>query len=140
MIPLNNWATQALNKLKEGKKNVSGNKEKAMAGAVAAQLESFCRQDAEFAQAVVQGGTFADCMKAVAENVGNAISDLDAYKKAVRFYFPGAEVKMQLTIDLIGKAAGETEPEAIPVAGPTAEKPKVISLDLDDGFDLSDFF
>lgn len=141
MIPLNNWATQALNKLAEGKKNVSGNKEKAMAPAVAAQLESFCRQDAEFAQAVAQGGTFADCMKAVANGVGSSISDLDAYKKAVRFYFPGAEVKMQLTIDLIGDAAGKGEPEATPVAAqpaPVEEKPKVISLNLD--FDLSDFF
>lgn len=141
MIPLNNWATQALNKLAEGKKNVSGNKEKAMAPAVAAQLESFCRQDAEFAQAVAQGGTFADCMKAVANGVGSSISDLDAYKKAVAFYFPGAKVHMKLTIDLIGKAAGETVPEATPAAAqpaPVEEKPKVISLDLD--FDLSDFF
>ena len=140
MIPLNNWATQALSKLKDGKKDVSGNKEKAMAPAVAAQLESFCRQDAEFAQAVVQGGTFADCMKKVAEGVGNCISDLDAYKKAVAFYFPGAKVHMKLTIDLIGDAAGETEPEETSVAEPAPEKPKVISLDLDDGFDLSDFF
>lgn len=140
MIPLNNWATEAVNKLAEGKKNVSGNKEKAMAPAVAAQLESFCRQDAEFAQAVAQGGTFADCMKEVAKGVGSSISDLDAYKKAVRFYFPGAEVKMQLTIDLIGKAAGKPEPETVPVAAPVPEKPKVISLNLDDGFDLSDFF
>lgn len=140
MIPLNNWATQALSKLKDGKKDVSGNKEKAMAHAVAAQLESFCRQDAEFAQAVVQGGTFADCMKKVAEGVGNCISDLDAYKKAVAFYFPGAKVHMKLTIDLIGDAAGETEPEETSVATPAPENPKVISLDLDDGFDLSDFF
>lgn len=140
MIPLNTWATEAIDKLREGKKNVSGNKEKAMAPAVAAQLESFCRQDAEFAQAVVQGGTFSDCMKAVANGVGSSISDLDAYKKAVRFYFPGAEVKMQLTIDLIGDAAGGTEPEIVPVAAPAPEKPKVISLNLDDGFDLSDFF
>ena len=140
MIPLNTWATEAINKLKEGKKNVSGNKEKAMAPAVAAQLESFCRQDAEFAQAVVQGGTFADCMKAVANGVGSSISDLDAYKKAVAFYFPGAKVHMKLTIDLIGDAAGKTEPETVPVAAPAPEKPKVISLNLDDGFDLSDFF
>lgn len=35
MIPLNTWATEAINKLKEGKKNVSGQKEKAMAPAVA---------------------------------------------------------------------------------------------------------
>ena len=131
MIPLNNWATEAINKLAEGKKNVSGNKEKAMAPVVAAQLESFCRQDAEFAQAVVQGGTFSDCMKEVAKGVGSSISDLDAYKKAVRFYFPGAEVKMQLTIDLIGKAAGKTEPEAVPVAAPQSG---TIILNLSDFF------
>ena len=138
MIQMNRWADEAISKLKEGKKKVTGQKEKVMAPAVAAQMESFCRQDAEFAQAVAQGGSFSECMTAVAKDVGNAISDLDAYKKAVQFYFPGAEVKMQLTIDLIGKAAVEQEPEAIPVAGPAEEKPKVISLDMD--FDLSSFF
>lgn len=72
-------------------------------------------------------------MKKVAAGVGNSISDLDAYKKAVQFYFPGAEVKMQLTIDLIGKVAGETEPVAAQAA-PVAEPPKVISLDMADFF------
>ena len=38
MIPFNNWATEALNKLAEGKKNVSGSKEKAMAPFVAAPI------------------------------------------------------------------------------------------------------
>ena len=99
-----------------------------MAHEVAAQLEFFCRQDTEFAQAVAQGGEFPDCMKKVAEGVGSSISDLEAYKRAVRFYFPGAAVKMQLTIDLIGKAAG-TEPVA-------EVEQTSISLDLD----LSNFF
>lgn len=113
MISMNNWATQAMNKLKEGQKNVVGQKERAMAPAVAEQLRSFCRQDAEFAQAVAQGGTFADCMKKVAQGVGQSISDLEAYKKAVQFYFPGAEVGMKLTIDLIGKAAEGHESEPV---------------------------
>lgn len=137
MIPFNNWATEAVDKLKEGQKAVSGNKEKAMAHAVAARLESFCRQDAEFARAVAQGGTFADCMKAVANGVGSSISDLDAYKKAVRFYFPGAEVKMQLTISLTGEAA---MPEPVAAEPAPEQKPNIISLDLRDSFDLSDFF
>ena len=140
MISMENWATQAVKKLTDEKGKVSGNKEKAMAGAVLAALKDFCLQDEEFAQAIVQGGSFADCMKKVASGVGNSISDLEAYKKAVQFYFPGAEVKMQLTIDLIGAAAGDPEPETIPVAEPAPVKPKVISLNLDDGFDLSDFF
>lgn len=110
MISLGNWATQAVDKLEKGKVEVKGQKESVMAGAVMKALKDFCMQEEEFAQAIVQGGTFADCMKAVAKGVGNSISDIDAYKKAVQFYFPGAKVKMQLSIDLIGDAAGTDTP------------------------------
>ena len=77
MISVENWATQAVAKLKEEKKIVKGQKETAMAGAVMAAIKDFCLQDEEFAQAVVQGGSFADCMKKVAAGVGMSISDLD---------------------------------------------------------------
>ena len=134
MISMNNWATQAVDKLNSEINAVTGQKEKVMSGPVAAQLQSFCQQDEEFAQAVVQGGTFGDCMKKVAQGVGSSISDLEAYKKAVQFYFPGAEVRMQLTIDLIGDAA--EPPKATPVAAqPAEEKPKIISLNLFDFFE-----
>lgn len=132
---MTHWKTEAVNKLEEGQKNVSGQKEKAMAAAVFAQLKTFCQQDEEFAQAVCQGGTFSDCMKKVAQGVGQSISDLDAYKKAVQFYFPGAEVHMQLTIDLIGKAAETPKPTSV-AAQPVEEgKPKIISLNLFDFFE-----
>ncbi len=108
MITMDNWATQAVAKLEKEKASVNGQKEKVMSAPVLAALKDFCKQDEEFAQAIVQGGSFADCMKAVAKGVGNSISDLDAYKKAVQFYFPGAKVKMQLSIDLIGDAGKET--------------------------------
>ena len=110
MITMGNWATQAVAKLEKGKAEVKGQKETVMAGAVKAALKDFCLQEEEFAQAIVQGGSFADCMKAVAKGVGNSISDIDAYKKAVQFYFPGAKVKMQLHIDLVGDAAGADHP------------------------------
>lgn len=61
-------------------------------------LETFIRQDDEFAQAVVQGGAFEKCMEAVSKNVGRGISDLDAYKRAVQFYFPGADVEFSMKI------------------------------------------
>ena len=117
---MDKWTEQAFARLDEGAKNVSGQKEKIMAGPVAEQLKAFCRQEEEFAQAVCQGGTFPDCMKAVANGVGNSISDLEAYKRAVKFYFPGAKVDMQLTIDLIGDAAKETKEQE--------KKPLVLSL------------
>ena len=116
---------EALKKLREGAKNVRGNKESAMKDAVRATLETFCTQDEEFAQAVVQGGDFPACMAAVARGVGSSISDLEAYKKAVQFYFPGAEIRMQMTIDLIGAAAVKAAP------APTEQKkPENIILDF----------
>ena len=63
MISMENWNTQAVEKLNAEKISVAGQKEKAMSGAVLSAIKDFCRQDAEFAQAVVQGGSFADCMK-----------------------------------------------------------------------------
>lgn len=112
MIILGNWATKAVEKLEKEKKSVSGRKEEAMAPAVMAALKDFSVQNEEFAKAIVQGGSFGDCMKEVAKGVGNSISDIDAYKKAVKFYFPGAKVSMKLGIDLIGKTAGEQEDKA----------------------------
>lgn len=106
---------------KSGKFDRYGN---AMKTDVLRQLEDFIEQDDEFAQAVAQGGSFEDCMKAVAKSVGGSISDLEAYQRAVQFYFPGAKVKMQLTIDLIGDAAAPEkarEPE---------KKPENIVLDF----------
>lgn len=88
-----------------------------MAEPVKKQLEDFCRQDGEFAQAVAQGGTFKDCMAAVTKGVGSALSDVDAYERAVRFYFPGSRIRFQMTVDLVGDAAGEDEAAAKPKAG-----------------------
>lgn len=95
----------------------------AMKGAVKEALLDFCRQEEEFAQAVVQGGSFKDCMVAVSKKVkNNAISDLEAYKAAVEFYFPGAAVSMKMNIDLCGDASGE--------AAPTPEPGKGMIIDL----------
>lgn len=126
MISMDNWATQAVKKLTGERKGVSGQKALAMADAVFSAIKDFCVQDKEFAQAVVQGGTFGECMRKVAAGVGNSISDLDAYKKAVQFYFPGAQVKMQLTIDLIGSAAQDSA-DAVETSAP--KQGMILSLD-----------
>lgn len=121
---MSGWYEQARDKLEQGAKKVKGQKEGAMKDAVQNTLLDFCRQNEEFAQAVVQGGTFPECMAAVARGVGSNISDLDAYKRAVSFYFPGAEVRMHMAIDLCGNVQGEP-----------AEEPQdsgIISLSLSD--------
>lgn len=76
-------------------------------------LVDFCRQDYEFAQAVVQGGTFTDCMKAVAKGCGHGISDLEAYRRAVQFYFPGAEIEFQMAIYLCEAEKPKEETDAV---------------------------
>ena len=96
----NGFLQEALEKLRKEAAGVSGVKESAMKDAVKTALEEFCCQDAEFAQAVAQGGSLAECMKAVARGVGRSISDMEAYKRAVAFYFPGATVEFQMTVDV----------------------------------------
>jgi hypothetical protein len=79
---------------------------------VADTLISFCKQDEEFSQAIVQSDkTFGKCMDNVASGVGSGISDLDAYRKAVQFYFPGADIRVKMTIDLCASVNDGEEDE-----------------------------
>ena len=99
---MSEFRQKAMDKLAKEAKNGKFDKYgKAMKSAVRSALEEFCRQDDEFAQAVVQGGSFADCMTAVAKKVkGGSISDIEAYGAAAAFYFPGSKVKFEMRIEL----------------------------------------
>lgn len=127
---------KALEKLdSENKSFKGGKKEQAMQSAVLATLKNFCGQNEEFAQAVVQSSkTFSDCLKAVAAGTGTSISDLEAYKKAVQFYFPGADIKCTMTIDLIGAAAGDKPPIEMTSGRSEPAKKSVLNMSLDDLF------
>ncbi|MGN0608361.1 MAG: hypothetical protein ACI4J6_04105 [Oscillospiraceae bacterium] len=124
---------KAIEKLDGENKSFKGDeKEMAMRSAVLATLKNFCAQNEEFAQAVVQSSkTFSDCLKAVAAGTGTSISDLEAYKKAVQFYFPGADIKCTMTVDLIGAAAADTPPITMTSA---PVKKSVLNMSLDDLF------
>lgn len=125
---MNEWYERAAEKLKaERKAGAYDRYAKAMKEAVCEALDGFCRQTAEFAQAVVQGGTFADCMKAVAKNCGSAISDLEAFRRAVKFYFPGADVKFHMTVNLCADV--EAEGEAAAAAPVASTGPKILDLE-----------
>ena len=102
-----NFYEQAAEKLQKEFAAVKGAKAVAMKTAVRDALLNFAAQDEEFAQAIVQGGNFNACMQAVAQDVGQSISDLEAYGKAASFYFPGSKVRFEMHIDLIGDAAGD---------------------------------
>lgn len=76
----------------------SGSKERVIAGPTAETLIEFCRQNEEFAQAVVQGKSFTECVKHICQGIKNACSDIEVYRKAAEFYFPGAKVDFQMSI------------------------------------------
>lgn len=112
---MNFYLDKALKKLEEEYKSGSFDKyANIMKRAVKDTLADFCRQDDEFAQAVVQGGSFTDCMKAVAKSCGTGISDLEAYSRAVKFYMPGADIKFQMQIIQKGAAKSATLAAAVP--------------------------
>lgn len=95
---------EAEEKIKKEMPKVKGQKEGAIKHAVMEALLNFAGQDEEFAQAIAQGGSFADCMAAVCKGIGTSISDLEAYRRAAAFYFPGCDVRFEMRIDLVGAA------------------------------------
>lgn len=124
---MNEWYMSAKKKLKTEQETGKYDRyAAAMKDAVFEALDGFCRQDEEFAQAVVQGGTFEDCMKAVARNCGNAISDLEAFRRAVQFYFPGADVRFQMSVNLCASVEDAEEP--VPQTPAPKSGRKIISL------------
>ena len=118
---------KAIKKLETELKNAKLSKKgSAVKSAVIDALKLFCNQNSEFAQAVEQSTkNVGDCIENTVKNCGNSISDLEVYKKAVKFYFPGADVKCQLTIDL-GDGGFSNEPQKV----------QRVELSLDDLLDF----
>lgn len=113
---MNEWYEQAAKKLEAEKSSGSYDRyAQVMKDRVCETLDLFCQQDSEFAQAVAQGGTFPDCMEDVAAEAksygNNGIPDLEAFRRAVRFYFPGADVKFHMTVNLCAAVEDAAEPE-----------------------------
>ena len=91
----------ALDKLEAGaKEKITDRYGSVIKTYVHSALAGFCKQDESFAQAVINGGTFAECIKYCTEGIGGntGISDIDIYRRAVQFYFPGALVDFKIQI------------------------------------------
>lgn len=119
---------EAVEKIKKEQKEAKklSNKATAIKKATCAALISFCKQEDEFAQAVMdQKKTIADCLESIANGIGNAISDVEVYEKAVQFYFPGAKIDFVLKIDLCGNITPE-----IPAEQHEKKKSNVLELDF----------
>lgn len=96
---------------------------------VGKMLISFCKQDKRIADAVFEKKeTLTDCIHAVSKDVKIGLSDEEAYKRAVQFYIPEADVDFKCVVVLpaeksgvvtrgIGRAAdADDEPEEITVS------------------------
>lgn len=110
-------------------KNIKGRYQRAIASETAKALMLFCEQEQEFEQAIEQSGKmFQECLDAVVKDFGVAVSDIEVYGKAVKFYFSTAAIHFDMTIDL-GGDNGHTDP---PITM-TQNKPKSsLSVSLDD--------
>lgn len=114
------YYAEAIKKI--NKCNPTGQKEKAIKYEVIMVLSDFCRQEPEFAQAIVQSDkTMDDCLKYCVKDASSCISDLEVYKRASEFWFETAKVSMELKIDLVGDSDSQT--------------PSVLDLSFDDLFD-----
>lgn len=129
-----NYREQAKQKITDGKKAVKGARENAMKDEIALALRNFADQDNEFARAIVEGGTFAECMIAVAKGVGGSISDIDAIHRAVNFYFKGAMVQFSMTITVNPHDAVEETPTSNAASEKGTESKSVLEMSLDDLF------
>lgn len=112
-------------------------------------LELFCEQEPEFKQAVEQSGkTFNQCIDSVAEEIGESISDLKVFEKAVQFYFSEATISMIMTINMSGKVEAEHEkanqtekklyvkPQVLETPPIEKAESKTLTLSLDDLLDF----
>lgn len=110
-----------------------GRHAQAIAKPTADALMEFCRQEPEFEQAIEQSGkTFDDCLTAITKGIGQSISDLEIYTRAVKFYFPVAAVRFHMTIDLCGDN-GAVDP---PITMTKQGKPEPMQLSLDSLLDF----
>lgn len=76
-----------------------------MAGVVkertAETIRSFCKQSTAFAEVVFKTKrTLSECCESIVDGISakEGISDIDAFKKAVKFYFPDSDVEFQMLI------------------------------------------
>lgn len=123
---------QALDKIDRQTRNVKlSPKANAVKTAVADVLRSFCEQNSEFAQAVVQSGkTVGDCIEYTVSECGNSISDIDVFRRAAEYFFAGATVRFEMILDIGDGGFSNTPAEkAAEQLSPAPAKRLRLSLD-----------
>ena len=122
------WRAKAKAKLEDENKAFKGGREaQAVRDYILKTLIYFADQEPRFAEVVCNTKrTFSECCAAVVHNAGGMISDLDAYRRAVQFYFPNAEEEFIMNVKLTGAAPTADEmqkPASIKPQEPAAPRP-----------------
>lgn len=123
---------QAKEKIKVSNVNKLGKYEMVVYKRVAEALCLFCEKSEEFSRAVIDcDQSYDECLKSICRGLGDGISDLNMFNKAVQFYFPGAVVKFRM--DICMSEYELDEPEQLPKVTSRTDKPPKdnISLSLD---------
>lgn len=120
IIELKNYQNLATEKIAaELKSFTGGRKEKCISAHAAAEVTHFCEESPAFAEVVYKTKrTLSDCCAEVVKDAKDFISDIDVYRGIVRAYFPKADVKFLMNIEINGAAPSEEEMAKLP------EKPK----------------
>lgn len=120
MAEIQSYSALAAGKISSELKGFTGGlKERAISKFAAETLIHFCEESASFAEVVYKTRrTLSDCCAEVMRNTGNYVSDIDVYRGIVRAYFPNADVKFLMNIEIGGAAPSEEEMARLP------EKPK----------------
>lgn len=94
----------------ELKSFTGGRKEKCISSHAAAQVTHFCEESPAFAEVVYKTKrTLSDCCAEVVKDAKEYISDIDVYRGIVRAYFPNADIKFLMNIEINGDAPSEEE-------------------------------
>lgn len=102
-LPVGSGYSSATQKLDaELKAFNGGQKEKVVSSHVAKVLKQFCKNETFAAAVVGNKKTLSDCCKEVMKDVKSSVSDIEVYRRAAGFYFPGAKVAFKMEIDING--------------------------------------
>lgn len=96
-----------------------GKSERCISTFAAAQVSHFCEESPLFAEVVYKTKrTLSDCCAEVLKGSKEFASDIEVYRGLVRAYFPNADVKFLMNIEINGAPPTEEEMAKLP------EKPK----------------
>lgn len=96
----------AIEKLKKEANEYKGT-HGAVRDGVLRSLTLFCQQSETFAKTIYESEkTFSNCLDVVLREHGGCLSDIEAYRRAVGFYFDNADVEFEMKI-ILPESAGE---------------------------------